>query len=135
MTTETKEIEQLRTKHQVRTIEQDDEGLGVDRQPNGVYGFTYSPAEENFPLFSERDLNSYEAHKLPDGSVLLVGYVTGEAANEIEAGRKTITAYLFPAPKEDTPVMVSIPMARVVGHTQHSQRQGTGLELQIGPIS
>jgi hypothetical protein len=135
VTTDTKEIEELRTKHQVRTIQQEDEGLGVDRQPNGVYGFTYSPAEENFPLFSKQDLNSYEAHKLPDGSVLLVGFVTGETANKIEAGRETMTAYLFPVPKEEAAVMVSIPMARVISHTQHSQRQGTGLELQIGPIS
>src|SRR5919198_4598927 len=44
------------------------------KNPGGVYGFTYSPALPNAPLFAERRFRCYETHKLADGEVFIVGF-------------------------------------------------------------
>ena len=129
------QLEQLRAKNRVRLVTADEEGTGIDRLPNGVYGFTYSPAAENFPLFPKKALRNFEAHKLDNGDALLVGFVTEGESLQMSAGRESITVHLFPDPQEDANVLVSVPMTRVRSHTEHSQRAGKGLEIQIGPVS
>ncbi len=131
--TELKVIEGLRTQHQLRRVTEEEDGTGIDRLPKGVYGFTYSPAADNFPLFKKRDLNCYEAHKLPDGSALLVGYLTKEEASQLASNEKTSVLHLFPNPNEKATELVTIPMARVVGHKENSQREGKGFEIHVAP--
>jgi len=139
--TELKEIEDLRTQHQLRRVTEEEDGTGIDRLPKGVYGFTYSPAADNFPLFNKQNLNCYEAHKLPDGSALLVGYLTKEEASRLASNEKTSVLHLFPTsvlhlfpnPNEKATELVTIPMARVVGHEENSQRKGKGFEIQVAP--
>ena len=135
MPTETKEIEELRTKHQVKLVSDEDEGTGVDRLPGGVYGFTYSPAADNFPLFKKQERSCYETHKLPDGSALLIGYLTKEEADTLDTTKESAVIHLFPGPKEQATTLVILPMSRVVGYKEHSQREGKGLEVRVGPAS
>jgi hypothetical protein len=129
--TELKEIEDLRAQHQVRLVSEEEEGTGIDRLPNGVYGFTYSPAADNFPLFMKRGLNGYEAHKLLDGTAVLVGYLTQEEADKLESSQETNLLHLFADPSEKAGTLVILPMSRVTGHREHSQRGGTGLEVRV----
>ncbi len=133
MPTETREIEELRTKHQLRLVSDEEEGTGVDRLPGGVYGFTYSPAADNFPLFKKHEINSYETHKLPDGSAILIGYLTKEEADTLDTTKEPAELHLFPGPKDNAATLVTLPMARVVGYREHSQREGKGLEIRVGP--
>ncbi len=56
--------ETLRQTHKVRLVTAAEEGGGVNALPAGVYGFTYSPALVNAPLFTTRRYRSYETHKL-----------------------------------------------------------------------
>ncbi|HEX9725999.1 MAG TPA: hypothetical protein VGC53_17115 [Vicinamibacteria bacterium] len=133
MRTEVKEIEELRTQHQVRLVTDEEEGTGIDRLPSGVYGFTYSPAADNFPLFKKKEINSYESHKLRDGRAILIGYLTSEEVDKLNTSKKAVVLHLFPVPKEKATTLVIVPMARVLGHQEHSQRLGTGLELRVGP--
>ena len=135
MPTETKEIEELRTKHQLRLVSDEEEGTGVDRLPGGVYGFTYSPAADNFPLFKKHEINTYETHKLPDGSAILIGYLTKEEADILGATKEAAVIHLFPGPQDNASTLVTLRMARVQGYKEHSQRTGTGLELRVGPAS
>ena len=135
MPTETKEIEDLRTKHQVKLVSDEEEGAGIDRLPGGVYGFTYSPAADNFPLFKKREINSYETHKLPDGSTILIGYLTKEEADSLDTTKEAAVLHLFPVPKDNASTLVTLPMARVQGHKENSQREGKGLEVRVGPAS
>lgn len=134
-TTVEKELEALRLRHHLRLVTDEEEGTGIDRLPNGVYGYTYSPAEENFPLFKTQDLRSYEAYRLSDGSAVLVGFLTRDDADKMAAAGETVTVHLFPAPKGDANKLVTVPMARVVGRKEYSQRTGRGLELYVGPVS
>jgi hypothetical protein len=131
--TEVKEIEELRTKHQVRLVTDEEEGTGIDRLPKGVYGFTYSPAADNFPLFKKQEINAYESHKLPDGTALLIGYLTPREADTLETTKQSALLHLFPNAKNEAATLVTIPMTRVQSHKENSQRSGTGLEIHVGP--
>lgn len=124
-------FEKIRSARKLRPLAEDESGDGVDNLPKGVYGFTYSPALENFPLFKDRDLRCYEGHKLADGSVVLLGFLTAEEKQKLENTSAKATIHLFAEPTGDVDELVSLPMSRVLGHVEYSQRGGKGLELSI----
>ena len=126
-------FEEIRSAHQLRPLTEDESGDGVDNLPKGVYGFTYSPALENFPLFKARDLRCYEGHKLADGSVVLLGFLTADEKQKLENTAEKVTIHLFAEPTGDVDELVTLPMSRVLGHVEYSQRGGKGLELSIRP--
>ena len=133
MPTATKEIEELRLQHKVRLVTDEEEGTGIDGLPAGVYGFTYSPAADNYPLFVKQEINTYESHKLPDGSALLLGYLIEEETDAFTTTKESTVIHLFPNPKDKATNLVIVPIARVQGVKEHSQRSGTGLELRVSP--
>lgn len=131
-----RQFEKARAAHALRPLTEDESGSGVERLPDGVYGFTYSPAEPNFPLFRQRDLRSFETHKLADSSVFLLGFLTAEEKTGFDASQAArLTLHLFPEPKGDAIHLASIPMNRVLSHVENSAREGKGLVLEIGPTS
>ncbi len=121
----------LRAEYKLRELTDEEEGTGADHLPPGVFGFTYSPAEEDFPFFKSREIRTYECHKLEDGSVVLLGFLTGTDKEAFESGREEASIQLFGEPKDDANELVRVPMARVIGHVEHSQRGGKGLELKV----
>ena len=125
-------FEEIRSAHQLRPLTEDESGDGVDNLPKGVYGFTYSPALENFPLFKARDLRCYEGHKLADGSVVLLGFLTADEKQKLENTAEKATIHLFAEPTGDVDELVSLPMSRILSHVEYSQRGGKGLEVSIG---
>jgi hypothetical protein len=129
-----KQLEELRAKNQVRPLTEEESGNGIDHLPNGVYGFTYSPLLDNYPLFKVRDLRSYESHKLPDGSALLLGFVTEGESMQLEAGRESVTLHLFAEPTAEASRFVAVPTAHVLSHVEHSQRTDKGLEIKVGQV-
>jgi hypothetical protein len=130
----TQELERIRSAHRLRALTETESGSGVNRLPNGVYGFTYSPNEENFPLFSDRDLRSFEGHKLEDGSIFLLGFLTPEEKASFENAGAGSTIHLFPEPKGNAVQLVRVPLTRIVRHVENSARKGTGLELLLRPV-
>jgi hypothetical protein len=130
----TQELERIRSAHRLRALTNTESGSGVSRLPNGVYGFTYSPAEENFPLFNDRDLRSFEGHKLDDGSIFLLGFLTPEDKASFEKAGAGPTIHLFPEPKGSAVQLVRVPLARIARHVENSVRKGTGLELLLRPV-
>jgi len=124
-------VDEIRSARKLRPLTEDESGDGVDNLPKGVYGFTYSPALENFPLFKDRDLRCYEGHKLPDGSVVLLGFLTAKEKQTFENTAEKATIHLFAEPTGDVDELVSVPMNRVLGHVEYSQRGGKGLELSV----
>jgi hypothetical protein len=127
----TRELERIRSAHRLRPLTDTESGSGVNRLPNGVFGFTYSPVEENFPLFNDRDLRSFEGHKLEDGSIYLLGFLTREEKEAFEKTGAGPTIHLFPDPKAEADQLVRVPLARIVRHVENSVRKGTGLELLL----
>ena len=70
----------------------EDEGTGVNALPGGTYGFTYSPALPNAPLWAHRRYRSYETHKLATVTCFVIGFADVETAARIESasGEQTI---------------------------------------------
>lgn len=128
-------LEEIRASHQLRLVTDDESGDGVDNLPPGVYGFTYSPALENFPLFKDRDLRCYEGHKLSDGSVVVLGFLDAAEKRALEQTPETATIHLFAEPKGEASELVSVPMSRVLAHVEYSQRGAAGLELSVSAVS
>ena len=125
------DLEQLRAAHGVRLVEEAEEGFAADRQPNGVYGFTYAPAEAAVPLFVKKTWHSFEVHKLPDGELHLVGFVTAKEAELIRNGLHGEVT-LFPDPWEDSKELVSVPMAHAMPSKKGPSREGgNGLKIAL----
>ena len=124
-----KQFEAIRAQHNLRAVSAEENGTGVDRLAAGVYGFTYSPAEENFPLFSAREFRTYEAHKLADGSVVIYGFIKKEEKEAMEKGEAKISLYAEPV--NDVDELVAVPMTRVASRVEYSQRGASGLVLQL----
>ena len=103
----TADQETLRVVHQVRLVENAEEGCGVNVLPNGTYGFTYSPGLPNAPLFAVRRYRSFETHKLASGDVFVIGFVTREAAAALSSTLTDVTVQLQPEPEGSADVLVT----------------------------
>jgi hypothetical protein len=122
--------ESLRQRHGVRLVEPDEEGAGVRELPDGVYGFTYSPAIAA-PLFRTFSYRAFEMHRV-SGEALIVGFVSAADAAEI-AGGGAPTIRLHHDREGDATTLVVIPYARIARHRQHSVRDTAHLELTLQP--
>ena len=126
--------EALRAEHKLRLVTDAEEGLGVDALPSGVYGFTYSPALPNAPLFSDRRFRSFETHKLANGEIKIVGFASTEAAAALQ-GAQEAEIQLQPEPEPGADTLVLVPYSRIRHHRQFAVRTDHGIALKIGPES
>ncbi len=127
--------EQLRATHQVRLVQGDEEGTGVNALPRGVYGYTYSPGLPNAPLFAVRRFRSYETHKLPDGEVMLIAYGDVATAAQIETASSEVSVMVHPEAKPDANVLVKVPYSRIRQHRQHAAPNQDGFLVTLRPAS
>src|SRR5215475_1933281 len=104
--------EALRSAHGVRLVSAEEEGIGVNALPGGIYGFTYSPALPNAPLWSQRRYSCYETHKLADGEVFIVGFADLYTAARIESAGGEQTIQIQPEPEGNANVLVKVPYSR-----------------------
>jgi hypothetical protein len=127
--------EALRQKHQVRVVTTAEEGEGIDKLPGGVYGFTYSPALLNAPLFATRRYRSYETHKLANGDVFVVGFATEDVAGQIASASGELTVLVQPEPDAQAVALVKIPYSRIRHHRQYAapNQHGFTVTLVGGP--
>jgi hypothetical protein len=125
------DLEQLRTDRGLRAVEAAGEGSVAAQQPNGIYGFTYAPGEATIPLFAKKTWHSFEVHKLKDGTLYLVGFVTPVEAELVrKAGSGDVV--LFPDVWENSTELVSVPLARIVPSRKGPSREGgNGLNVQM----
>ena len=124
------EVEHIRARNGVRLVHERDRGFGIALQPNGVYGFTYSPRQES-PLFDRKSFRSFEMHKLADGSVHLVGFVSEEEAAKLSTSGEYLDIELYPDAWESSVKAVSIPSSRIIEMTGPSREAGNALKLRV----
>ena len=127
--------ETLRQVHEVRLVSSAEEGQGVNTLPDGVYGFTYSPALYNAPLFATRLYRSYETHKLANGEVLVVGFASPDIAQQLGTGRDELTLTIQPEPDEQSSVLVTVPYTRMRQHRQYAAPNQHGFTVTLVPVS
>ncbi len=127
------EREALRARHQVRALTDEEEGASVQRLPAGVYGFTSTPGLHDGPLFKLPKYHTFEVHRLLDGEVVLIGFVSPETIAALESGSDDVPVYLFPDPVEQAPHVVTIPLSRIARIKEHSTREEGALRLEVSP--
>ncbi len=127
----TADQEALRAAHRVRLVTPAEEGTGVNALPAGVYGFTYSPALPNAPLFAERRYRSYETHKLADGEIYVIGFADVETAAAIDSSVEERAIQIQPEPDGQANVLVKVPYSRIRQHRQHAAPNQQGFTVTI----
>lgn len=125
----------LRTVHHVRLVAPQEEGLGVNALPRGVYGFTYSPGLANAPLFATRRYRSFEIHKLASGDVFVIGFVTREASGQMTSTAADVTIQVQPEPEADAATLVAVPYSRIRQHRQYAAPNQHGFSATLKPVS
>jgi len=121
----------LRTTHDVRSVSSAEEGTGVNALPGGVYGFTYSPALPNAPLFAERRFRSYETHKLASGDIYVIGFTDLETAASLDSGSGARTLVIQPEPEGSANVLVKVPYSRIRQHRQYAAPNQHGFTITV----
>jgi hypothetical protein len=132
--TVTPEQEQLRRQHQVRLVEPAEEGLGVNALPNGVFGFTYSPALPNAPLFATRRYRAYETHKTATGEVFVIGFASAEDAARLQSAGEDATIRIQPQSEEGCSILVKVPYSRIRHHRQYAAPNQHGFTVTVTPL-
>ena len=130
-TPSTSDQQALRTTHNVRIVSPDEEGMGVNSLPGGVYGFTYSPALPNAPLFTERRFRSYETHKLAGGEIFVIGFAEVETAAGLASASGEQTLRIQPEPDGTASVLVKVPYSRIRHHRQYAAPNQHGFTVTV----
>jgi len=132
--TATPEQDALRQRNQVRLVEVAEEGSGVNTLPDGVYGFTYSPALPNAPLFATRRYRSYETHKTAAGDVFVIGFATADDAGRLSSSIEDVTIRIHPQPEDGCATLVEIPYGRIRHHRQYAAPNQDGFTVTVAPL-
>ena len=78
--------------------------------PGGVYGFTYSPALPNAPLFADRRYRSYETHKLAERAKCSSSALPRRRTPAlIESAIEDVTIQIQPQPEDGCTTLVRSP--------------------------
>jgi hypothetical protein len=124
----------LREAHRVRLVSEQEEGTGLNKLPPSIYGFTYSPGIDEAPVFAKRSFRSYEAHKLANGEVTLVGFTAAESARQLTTSTEDISLQVQPMPEDGQETLVEIPYSRVRRHKGYAAPNQHGFSVIVAPL-
>ncbi|MDX2268586.1 MAG: hypothetical protein NW208_10805 [Bryobacter sp.] len=132
METTQSEVEQLRAELRLVPVSKADEGLSWAKISNGVYGYTFTPADSDGGIYARNSFLSFEFHKLADGKLQFLGYTTPEFAEKLKSqGSPEIE--LYPVPVNDFTVLVAVPHARVASHKPLNRMDSNRLKVALRP--
>lgn len=120
----------LRAEHGVRLIEPAEEGFSIDQLPEGVFGFSYSPAIAA-PLFAAFRYRTYEMHRLAGGEAVIVGFVATADAARLSNATSLVEITLFHDADDQATALVVIPCSRIAHHKQIATPNQASLNLHI----
>lgn len=106
-------IEQLRSERGLRALTSQEEGTDIYHLPNGVFGFTYAPGLKEVPVYSKQHYHGFEIHRLANGEVHVVGYVTPDESTKISSSKEAAQAVVFPEPWEKSTELISLAGSRL----------------------
>lgn len=105
--------ESLRADRKLRALTKEEDGADMFLLPDGIFGFTYSPAQKEMPVYGKQPFHCFEAHRLHDGSIHMVGFVSPETKARIDGKAGTVEAVLYPAPFGPATALVSLDIANM----------------------
>ena len=127
------ELEAIRARKQLTLVSPAQEGEPIGMLPDNVYGFTYSPLSQSTPLFAKHTKQSFEVHKMLQGDVHLIGYVTTAEAEKFLIGREAMEIHLYPEPHAESTAMIELPLDRLVKAKPLSRADGNYMPVSIDP--
>ncbi|HYP05395.1 MAG TPA: hypothetical protein VER03_04100 [Bryobacteraceae bacterium] len=131
---EQEQREALRSERKLRVVKNEEEGTSVQNLPKGVYGFTYAPATET-PLFARKSYHSFEVHKLTDGSVHMLVFVSAADAERLRTHDDDLDVTVYPDPYQEATTMVTLPFERVLSSLYKPIRyDGNAVPLKVAAI-
>jgi hypothetical protein len=117
----------------LRSLTVDEIGLPVARLPEGVHGFTTSAASSEVAAFDKPVFRSFEVHKLQDGEVRFLGYMTSADQQVFESGLEPATVDLYPDPYEEASNLVAVPVSRIDRKRPPLRDFGSPMKLELAP--
>lgn len=127
-----RERESLRKKNGVTLVDDSQDGTGLHRLPDGVYGFTYAPGMSDSPLFRKSGSRTFEIHK-HGGNEFLIGYLTADETQKLKAAPGDVELMLYPTPEGDAKNLVEVPLFRVLEHRAQVYRETGALQIRVAP--
>ena len=123
----------LRAEHRVRLVEPAEEGFGIDRLPDGVFGFTYSPAVAA-PLFATHRYRTFEMHRVAGGEALIIGFVPAAEAARLASATEPVDIALFHDAIDGADTLIAVPYSRILHHRQIATPNQVSVPLRIAPV-
>lgn len=127
------EREKLRAERKLRLIQTQEAGEAIEFAPSSIYGFTYSPGTDGVPIFPNETFQAFEVHKLADGSVHYIGYMTEEDATALNSATSPVELKLYPEPYEKAQRFVSVPKENILRVRPVSREKGNWLPFTAMP--
>jgi len=128
------QYQSVRSRNQVRPLQETEDGRAIDDVPLGTYGYAYAPGSDATPLYAKRRYLAFEMHKLADGAVRLLGFLEPDLARKVEAGTEDLLVRLGADPTAEKSVLVEIPSERIFRVKEHSNRDGSGLVIDLAGL-
>jgi hypothetical protein len=126
-----REFEAVRSRNGVKPVEIADEGAPLAGLPDSIYGYTYSPLNESTPLFQQRSYQAFEVHKLTEGIVHILGYVSPNDAVQMGANSQPVEIKLYPEPYGDAKKLVEVSLERIVRAKPVARSDGNYMPLLL----
>jgi hypothetical protein len=127
------ERQSFREPYALRLVTAREEGVPIHRLPEGVYGFTGSPASEELPLFMVPTFRCFEVHKQKGGAVALIGYLTEKQHGELQTATAKVSLDLFPDPYEEATLLVSILLSQIDHRKLPARDAGCPMRIDVSP--
>ncbi len=124
--------EAIRRNRNLTLVSEKDDGAGIHRLPEGVFGFTYSPGLSDSPLFRKSGLRAFEMHK-HSGDEFVIGFASKDESARIGSAAEPFEIDVYPGPEGDHNVIVEVPASRVLHMKLHSQREYGALRIRMAP--
>lgn len=128
----TPERETFRQQFGVRLVTGREEGSNLHRLPEGVYGYATAAGPEEIPVFAKPIFQSFEVHKLADGEICYVGYLSEKEYQAVQNGTEPVSVSLYPEPHSEADKLISIALSRIGRVKQPSRDHGNWMKLDVG---
>jgi hypothetical protein len=128
-----KQLASLRQSKGLTLVAVEKEGAPLATLPDNLFGFTFSPVNESTPLFTKRQFQSFEVHKLTNGVVHLLGFLTEKEAATFFNGKESMDCHLYPEPRDSSTRLVEVPLERVAKARAVSRSDGNYMPLSLDP--
>jgi hypothetical protein len=125
------ERQSVRVRNGVEPVSIGDEGSPLAGLPDNIYGYTYSPLNESTPLFTERTYQSFEVHKLTEGIVHVLGYLTPADAAAVEGNREPVDVRLYPEPYGEATRLTEVSLERILRAKPVTRIDGNAMALTL----